>query len=183
MRFVLKSGRNVEVIFNYEYHEVPIKKLEYLYAIQSVIRDIDGNIINTKDCPTEAKPHITKIKIKIGGSELRAEAKCHKNDIFCKDKGRKIVWSKLTKGKGIKLGDFLSKEERRELFLKVFPRYNPYFPYETQEQEQVEMQKFKETMKSWEILSNAETNQPDWVDDIKRGISNLGSFIKEKLRG
>ena len=188
MRYVLSTGKVVEVWFSHKREQVPIKKLESLYnhAVRTVVRDKEGNVISDEpECPTELKPVSTTCRVKVNGNELISEAKCHRNDTFSRDKGRRIAWNKLTKPadeNGIWLQDFLSKEERRELFFKVFPKYDAesYWSHEVSPLNEPEetMQQFHENPN---MLQEYET--PKWYSDLIRGISNAGKFLKEKVRG
>lgn len=170
MRHVLSSGKTVEVYFTHKYHEVPVKKYEYLDAIRTFEYDDKGQEIwSESQCPTEIKPCGTEVKIKYNGNELVAEAKCHHNDQFSKSKGRRVAYNKLTRGKGIKLQDFLNKEERKELFFKVFPQYNS---------ECISMEEFSSMKEVVQDLSKG--RMPEWANDFIAGLKNMKHLFQKK---
>lgn len=109
MRVSLSSGKLVEVRFNYQFHEVPIKR--YVGAFT--------RLNNVHSCPTEKKPYKTSCEITLNDQYYKVTSTCHKNDQFQKLKGRLRSYNMAMRG----LNKILTKNERRELFHKVFPQF------------------------------------------------------------
>lgn len=120
MRYILSTGKHVEVYFNHVYAEVPIRKY-----VNAPLNDGDEVVA----VPTEFKPYKTVCQITVDGSVVTAEAVCAPCDNFCKEKGRRTAYNNLVKHPNnrvmsrIDLKDLLSKSERAELFNLVFPKY------------------------------------------------------------
>ena len=111
MRFSLSSGKNVQVMFDHQYHAVMVAKEPHKTVVKPY----------KTICTISFWPKGEEYS-ELNVSSFDGHAVCVKGDNFSKLTGRKISFNKALSG--IRLLGYLTKAERKELFQKVFPQYS-----------------------------------------------------------